>query len=546
MMGFLGNILDALDPRAIRGRLILAVAVLLALGGLNIAVSYWGARQRDRVFGQLTRAIERQTIVTEVSNRLTDQKKFVDLLASGLVGGATPPIGAGELERFTAAADSIPERLAELEAISEPALRDSVEILRTRSTDLAEAWKAFYANQGVDPSAAVLASVEAEPIAEELLQNRLPAAVEAEKLRLKRASEEFLETDRTVSSVAWASFLLSILLGAGLAVVILRDVFRSIRELKVGAHRIGAGDLDYRIAVRGQNELTEVAQSFNSMAEGLRERTAEIEHERQVSEELLLHILPRQIADELRESGRVEPKYYSDVTIIFADFVGFTRLFDNLSVDRVVRILHQLFTDFDHITRAYELEKLKTVGDGYMAAGGLTRGGASHPVDTILAAFEIIEAVRRRTEEERIALSVRVGLHTGPVAAGVVGIDKFVFDVWGDTVNFAARLEATSTPNKVNISESTYLRVKDFFTIEPRGRVQTKEGKERDMYFVRELHPELVGPGSPPAPFADRYRIYYQHAPYAFPSTLTSPLSTPFEVPVGKPRPVVELGIDRA
>jgi adenylate cyclase len=118
-----------------------------------------------------------------------------------------------------------------------------------------------------------------------------------------------------------------------------------------------------------------------------------------------------------------------------------------------------------------------------------------------------------------------------------VGIDKFAFDVWGDTVNFAARLEATSLSNNANISETTYLRVKDFFTCEPRGRVKTKEGREYDMYFVRGLHPELTGPGSPPAPFADRYRIYYQHPPRAFPSVLaSSPVEMPLRMHAGDPQ----------
>lgn len=511
-----------LDLRSIRGKLILAVAVLLALGGLNIGVSYWGARQRDSDFRELLRAIDRQAIVAEASNRLADQKKFVDLLTSGILGGEAPPPSAQELDRFARAVDSIPAQLAALEMSSELGVRDSIARLRDRAAELADEWKAFYANQGVDPSAAVLASVRAEPIAEELLQTSFPAAVRVEKQRLTRARGAFLETDRTVSRVAWTGFLLSILLGAGIAVVILRDVFRSIRELKRGAQRIGAGDLGYRITVGRKDELSQVADSFNHMAESLRERTEEIEHERHRSEELLLNILPRPIADELRERGKVEPKYYSDSTILFADFVGFTRLFDHLSVDRVVRLLDHLFTEFDRIMRGYGLEKLKTVGDAYMCAGGLGRESASHPVDVVLAAFDIVDAVGRRASQEGLALGVRVGLHTGPVAAGVVGIDKFAFDVWGDSVNLAARLEATGSPNRINISHGTYLRVKDFISCEPRGPVRTKEGKDVDMYFACGLHPELVGPGHPPAPFVERYRIYFEHEPLSFPAALAT------------------------
>jgi adenylate cyclase len=154
-----------------------------------------------------------------------------------------------------------------------------------------------------------------------------------------------------------------------------------------------------------------------------------------------------------------------------------------------------------------------------MCAGGLTREGASHPVDAVLAGFEIIDVVRRAAQTEGLPLSVRVGAHTGPVAAGVVGIDKFAFDVWGDTVNFAARLESGSEPGRINIAQSTYLRVKDFFACSRRGKVLTKEG-EREMYFVDGVHPELAGPGRPPPEFARRYRIYFERDPSTFPASL--------------------------
>jgi class 3 adenylate cyclase len=246
-----------------------------------------------------------------------------------------------------------------------------------------------------------------------------------------------------------------------------------------------------------------------------------MERQRARSEELLLNILPRQIADELRAQGKVEAKYYSDVTILFTDVVGFTRMFDDLSVDRMVRVLDQLVTAFDHVVRNYGLEKLKTIGDAYMCAGGLTREGASHPVDAVLAAFDMVEVVRKAAESESLPLAVRVGMHTGPVAAGVVGIDKFAFDVWGDTVNYAARLETGGAPGRINIAQSTYLRVKDFFACSPRGKILTKEG-EREMYFIDGIHPELVGPGHPPPEFARRYRIYFEREPWSFPASLVS------------------------
>lgn len=513
---------EGVEWRSIRARLLLVVGGLLALGAFNVYVSYWGSRERDRGFEDLMRAIDRQSIITAVANRIEDKKKHVDLLSSGVAGESPVPSDA-ELERFEREVDSIPRRLEILERTStSPGLRDSIAELRSRAQDLAHWWKTFYGNQGVDASASIIASVKAEPLAQELLGERLPAAVAAERLRVERASTEFVETDRTVWRISWLIFLASALIGGALAVVILRDVFGSIGELKEGAGRIGSGDLDHRVPIRNEDELGEVAHSFNRMADRLRERSEEIERQRRISEDLLLNILPSQIAEELREHGHVEPKYYSDATIVFTDIVGFTSLFERLSVDRMVRLLDELVTAFDRVIRRYGLEKLKTIGDAYMCVGGLTRETASHPVDAIMASRELVTVVRERGEAEGLPLSVRVGVHTGPVAAGVVGIDKFAFDVWGNSVNLAARLETSGEPDRINLSHSTWLRVKDFFACRERGTVTTKEGKEFNMYFLEGIHPELMREGSPPPPFAERYRIYFERELDAFPSRLST------------------------
>ena len=183
----------------------------------------------------------------------------------------------------------------------------------------------------------MVASVRAESIAQELLGGRLPEAVHREGTRLEQASAAFVETDRTVSRLTWTLFLASALLGGALAWVTLRDLFHSIDGLKLGAQRVGEGDFGYRIDVGAGDELGEVAESFNRMAAQVEERTEEVRSQQKVSEELLLNILPARIAEELRENGRVEAKYFADTTILFADLVRFTLLFETLSVDRVVR-----------------------------------------------------------------------------------------------------------------------------------------------------------------------------------------------------------------
>jgi class 3 adenylate cyclase len=262
-----------------------------------------------------------------------------------------------------------------------------------------------------------------------------------------------------------------------------------------------------------------------------RRKTAELEiaiedarKERELSISLLRNILPTQVADELQGKGAVDPKYFEDVTILFTDFAGFTLATENLAAEDLVNVLHKYFTAFDSVITKYGLEKLKTIGDAYMLAGGLPVRSPSHPVDVVLAALELVDVVEQFHTEET-PWRIRVGVHTGPVIAGVVGIKKFAFDIWGETVNVASRMESCGTPNRINLSSRTYSRVKDFFQCESRGRIATKEGKELDMYFVKGILPKLMEDSSqcPPPAFLRRYRIYFQKDPPSFPAFLLEP-----------------------
>jgi class 3 adenylate cyclase len=186
-------------------------------------------------------------------------------------------------------------------------------------------------------------------------------------------------------------------------------------------------------------------------------------------------------------------------------------------------MLHDYFTAFDQIVARYGLEKMKTIGDSYMCLSGLPVRNPAHPVDTVMAAFEMLHAVEQRERENRPAQwKVRIGIHTGPVIAGVVGINKFAFDIWGDTVNYSSRMESSGQANRINLSERTYSRVKDFFECEYRGKVLTKEKRELDMFFANGILPGLVN-GSlevPPPAFLRRYNVYFQKDPPAFPAFL--------------------------
>ena len=251
------------------------------------------------------------------------------------------------------------------------------------------------------------------------------------------------------------------------------------------------------------------------------------ENQKNIADSLLRNILPDSIARELLAKGSVDPKYFEDVTIVFTDFVGFTASTESIAAEDLVMSLHEYFTAFDRIVERYGLEKLKTIGDSYMLAGGLPVRSSSNPVDAVLACFELLRAVDELGQREGApAWKVRIGAHTGPVIAGVVGIRKFAFDVWGETVNFASRMESSGMPGHINISGQTYSRVKDFFQCESRGKVLTKEKKEYDMYFVSGISPRLLeGEALPagqmaPRNFVRRYGIYFQKEPPAFPGFL--------------------------
>lgn len=238
-----------------------------------------------------------------------------------------------------------------------------------------------------------------------------------------------------------------------------------------------------------------------------------LDKERHVAESLLRNILPESVAAELRIKGNVSPMYFQDATIVFTDFVGFTLSTEQLSAEQLVETLHEYFTQFDRITSRYGLEKLKTIGDSYMFAGGIPTRSTSHPVDAVLACFELVRAAQEIAQRgDRAKWQVRVGVHTGPAVAGVVGIHKFAFDIWGDSVNFASRMEASGEPDRINISASTYARVKDFFACDSRGKIKIKDGRRVDMYFVNGVTSDLLVEDAltPTTPFARRYRTYFQ------------------------------------
>ncbi|MEM7181965.1 MAG: adenylate/guanylate cyclase domain-containing protein, partial [Spirochaetota bacterium] len=216
-----------------------------------------------------------------------------------------------------------------------------------------------------------------------------------------------------------------------------------------------------------------------------------LEREKEKAENLLLNILPGRIANELKETGKVESVFYEKVTIVFTDFVGFTKIVETMPVKTLVQELDAYFTQFDEILSRNKMEKIKTIGDAYMFAGGLPEQNTTHAIDACLAAIEMREIMNKiRDLRETLSLpywEIRIGINTGDVSAGVVGLNKFTYDIWGDSVNVASRMESSGEPSKINISRSTYLEVKDFFHCSYRGKVSAKNKGEVDMYFLENL-----------------------------------------------------------
>ncbi|PJE04842.1 MAG: hypothetical protein CK427_00275 [Leptospira sp.] len=240
------------------------------------------------------------------------------------------------------------------------------------------------------------------------------------------------------------------------------------------------------------------------------ERTKDLDDAKKQSDKLLLNILPIQIADELKAKGFSAPKRYESVSVLFTDLKGFTKVAENLEPEELINELDRCFTYFDEVIERFNLEKIKTIGDSYMCAGGLPIANRTNPVEAVLAALEIQKFMEQTREIKRSLgenyWELRLGIHTGPLVAGVAGKKKFAYDIWGDTVNTASRLESSGEVGKVNISGATYQIVKDFFSCEYRGLVKAKNKGDIEMYFVLAILPELSIGGLGEVPNKDFFK----------------------------------------
>ncbi len=242
--------------------------------------------------------------------------------------------------------------------------------------------------------------------------------------------------------------------------------------------------LSSQLSVSLQNALL-----YDSLESQVRQRTFDLMKERDLSESLLKNILPAKVAEELKNAGAVEARYFPKATVLFTDFKDFTQLTKEIKPKKLVEELDYIFSRFDDITSHHGIEKIKTIGDSYMAASGIPEPGINDEIRIIQAAIDMtvfLEEVKQKriAEGSDFFFEARVGIHTGPVIAGIVGKNKFAYDIWGGTVNLASRIESNGDAGRINISGTTYAFVKDEFTCTHRGKIDVKNYKNVDMYFV--------------------------------------------------------------
>lgn len=223
----------------------------------------------------------------------------------------------------------------------------------------------------------------------------------------------------------------------------------------------------------------------------LKSKNQSLLEEKKRSEDLLTNMLPAEVVRQLKTKGAAKARKYDAVSVLFSDFKGFSTIAETLSPEELVNELNHCFTVFDRITEKYRLQKIKTIGDAYMCVGGLYTRGGNHVQRMVFAALEIqqflIDRQKKRTAKDLYSFEARIGIHTGPIVAGVIGRKKIAFDVWGNTVNVAQQMEHHGEVGKVNISGETYELVKERFKCLPRGKVTAKNKQDYEMFYVEEI-----------------------------------------------------------
>ncbi len=305
---------------------------------------------------------------------------------------------------------------------------------------------------------------------------------------------------------------IALVMGIIIAIVLARMFSGSVVRLRNAAREVAMGNHTIQVTSRSNDELNDLADSFNMMVQSINTMFSEVEIAKNQSDTLLLNVLPNAIAERLKSGETLIADVHDNATILFADIVGFTRLSAQHSAVEIVQMLNWIFSIFDRLSGQYGLEKIKTIGDSYMLAGGVPLARADNLEATAAMALDILKEISDFATQSGLPIQVRIGIHTGSVVAGVIGEKKFIYDLWGDTVNIASRMESSGEPGRIQVSEEAYQRLSSVigqqslvgsaaidqiltandqtakyqFVFEPRGEIEVKGKGLMRTYFLLE------------------------------------------------------------
>ncbi len=301
------------------------------------------------------------------------------------------------------------------------------------------------------------------------------------KIDTSEAYEPIYQLERNLAVVGGVAFLVVILTGAWLS----RSLLGPLGELTAGVRRFAAGDYGAKVAVRSNDEIGQLCTAFNGMVDELHQKNEQLEGKNRENEELLLNVLPGPIANRLRGGEHRIADGFAEVTVAFADLVGFTELTSDMPPQEVVTLLNGLFTRFDVAAGELGIEKIKTVGDAYMAVCGMPVPVENHAERMVRMAIRMVHITREHALEHHVAMKLRVGINSGPVVAGVIGKSKYIYDLWGDTVNIASRMESGGLPDSIQVTRPVYEKLKHEFAFEARGAIEVKGKGSIETWLLR-------------------------------------------------------------
>ncbi len=301
------------------------------------------------------------------------------------------------------------------------------------------------------------------------------------KIERDEAFAPIYRLQRDLAIVSVLALLVVLAIGTWLS----QSLMAPLRQLTAGVKRFASGDRGAKVDVRTLDEIGQLCTAFNGMVDEINAKNAVIESKNRENEQLLLNVLPAPIANRLRGGELSIADGFAEVSVAFADLVGFTALTSDMPPQHVVKLLNGLFTRLDTAAQELGIEKIKTVGDAYMAVCGLPTPVENHAERMVRMAIRMVHITREHALENKVSMKLRVGINSGPVVAGVIGKSKYIYDLWGDTVNLASRMEAGGIPDSIQVTRAVYERLKDQFTFEPRGPIEIKGKGNVEAWLLR-------------------------------------------------------------